>query len=127
MINYSNPQKEINGLKALWDDAAPLAYWGFRAHGRGAVVVKVTEDDACAGDICFSFSYIPHYSTKKRLPEFLQGYDPETEVVFILQRPDDTLSVHVLAGLPSPIEAAMKVGDPHSTVIEEEIYQESLT
>lgn len=67
--------------------------------------------------IGWSFRYVFGTDSRGKLPEIIQSYDPETEIVFFVRRQDDSLSCYVLASSPAPPEAAAKGADPHLALL----------
>ena len=117
MLNDSGSQLDLDILKDVWAEAAGFAWWGFNAHGRGAMLVDLEIETNDLTDeltsIGWSFRYIFGTDSSNNSPKMNQNYDPRKEIVFFVRRQDDSLSCYVLALSPSPPDAAAKAADPH--------------
>jgi hypothetical protein len=99
------PEKGVNDpvwieglIRKGWPDLARFAYERFLHHGRGAVVIDLSElvevpfenDDP---QVDFDARYLPLNHNILKVPgmiKSLQEYDPERQVVFIFARSQDT-------------------------------------
>jgi len=101
----ASPEKGINNpvwiedlLRKGWPDLARFAYERFLHHGRGAVVIDLSElvevpveDDEAQVD--FDARYLPLKHNILKVPgmiKSMQEYDPERQVVFIFAVREDT-------------------------------------
>jgi hypothetical protein len=92
-------------IAANWEALAAVAWRGFLFGGRGALRVRESLFmDAVAGDVLLGRV---GYAAQQVGPigELVRGYDPETEIVCTILRPDGTARTYQLRGPVPPPEA----------------------
>ena len=95
-VREGEPQPDLDTIITRWLVLAAVGFEGAKVSGRGAVVMTVdatsTRIEYAAGSPC------PCHS------KLIDDYDPETQILIVL-RFEESESVFVLGGLPTPAEA----------------------
>jgi hypothetical protein len=103
---------ELIDLKQIWPAVAASAWFGYQAHGRGAMLVELARADADIEEAFLGFSYM-HWPSAGEAPDEVKTYNPETEIVFILIEQDQPVSICVMYEVPPPLDAAKGCTNPH--------------
>lgn len=101
----------LTALSDSWIELAGMAWYGYKAHGRGAIIVEVENIEGDNFELSYSFMHWPSPDHTK--PDHVIEYDPERQVVFMLELGNEVYRSYILSGLPIPHEAAKHSADPH--------------
>lgn len=87
---------DLDPMLGDWIRIAGLAWQGFLLEGLGTLVVRI---HPCGISYEFRSSAVPQCCAA-----YVQSYDPEDEIVVVVQRGDDERA-YLVAGWPSPPQA----------------------
>jgi hypothetical protein len=111
-LGSDTPERQKEYLYEKWSQLAALAWDGYQNNGRGAVVMSADTTDIVADKTYFSFAnesmlieVLRNEPALADLQRMLQNYDPEKQIVVLVQRTDRGFSMYTLGGYPSPPEA----------------------
>jgi hypothetical protein len=101
--------KRERGSDLIWITENMHVFWPaaqkqYQQHGRGAVVVDTTSRPTGAGH---PFTYYPQAQVNETEDEdaqrMVREYDPQSEMVIILLKPQDRVSVYRVGVIEKPI------------------------
>jgi hypothetical protein len=85
---------ELAWLKAKQADFLKLAREKYAEQGRGALVIRPTDEEPLGAETPITYAALTRVATREdpvsqRLTEFLETYDPESQLVAVFVRPGE--------------------------------------